>query len=394
MIGFLTEWAGLLVRWFHLTMGIAWIGASFYFVWLNNAVRPPAEGEAPEGVAGDLWAVHGGAFYRVQKYGGAPPKLPSVLHWFQWEAYLTWLSGFTLLILHFWLSAGTTMVDTSVMALTSWQAVGIGAGTLVGGWLVYDGLCKSPVAKQPALLGGLLAAFVVGVDVALFHLLSARAAYLHVGAMLGTWMAANVWFVIIPGQRAMVDAMVAGREPPVERGKAGSLRSLHNNYITLPVLFVMVSGHFPSTYGSAYGWLILLGIAAAGVAVRHALNVAEQERPMPWLWPVAAVIFVATALLARPRSAPAVEGEVAPSFTEVQLIISQRCLGCHSEQPILAGLASPPKGLLLDSPEHIRAASDKIRANVVDSKIMPLGNLTAMTDEEREVIRRWLDAGG
>ncbi|MCA9495128.1 MAG: urate hydroxylase PuuD, partial [Myxococcales bacterium] len=174
----------------------------------------------------------------------------------------------------------------------------------------------------------------------------------------------------------------------------GSLRSLHNNYITLPVLFVMVSGHFPSTYGNPYGWLILLGIAAAGVAVRHALNVAEQDRPMPWLWPVAAVIFVATALFARPRSAPAVEGEVAPSFTEVQLIVSQRCLGCHSEQPILAGLSSPPKGLLLDSPEHIRAASDKIRANVVDSKIMPLGNLTAMTDEERDVIRRWLDAGG
>ncbi len=394
MTGFLEEWAGLLVRWFHLTMGIAWIGASFYFVWLNNAVRPPKEGEAPEGVAGHLWAVHGGAFYRVQKYGGAPPKLPSELHWFQWEAYLTWLSGFTLLLLHFWLTAGTTMVDPAVRALAPWQAVGIGAAAVFGGWLVYDGLCRSPLARAPGALIAVLAVFVALVDAALFQLLSARAAYLHVGAMLGTWMAANVWFVIIPGQRAMVDALSAGREPPVERGKAGSLRSLHNNYITLPVLFVMVSGHFPSTYGNAHGWAILLGIAAAGVAVRHALNVAERGTPKPWLWPVAAAVFAATALFARPRSAPAVEGEVPPTFTEVQLVLTERCLGCHAEQPILAGLSSPPKGLLLDTPDHIRAAKDKIRANVVDSRLMPLGNLTGMTDEERDLVRRWLDAGG
>jgi uncharacterized membrane protein len=345
-------------------------------------------------VAGHLWAVHGGAFYRVQKYGGAPPKLPDELHWFQWEAYLTWLSGFLLLLLHFWWSAGTSMVDPAVRALLPWQAVGVGAATVFGGWLVYDGLCRSPLASRPNLLLGILALFVAGVDLALFQVLSARAAYLHVGAMLGTWMAANVWFVIIPGQRAMVDALTAGREPPVERGKAGSLRSLHNNYITLPVLFVMVSGHFPSTYGNPHGWLILLGIAGAGIAVRHALNVAERGTPMPWLWPMAAGVFAATALFASPRPAPAVEGVAAPSFTEVQLIVANRCLGCHAEQPILAGLSSPPKGMVLDSPERIRAAKDKIRANVVDSRIMPLGNLTGMTDEEREVIRRWLDAGG
>jgi uncharacterized membrane protein len=232
--------------------------------------------------------------------------------------------------------------------------------------------------------------FVAVVDFGLFQLLSPRAAFLHVGAMLGTWMAANVWFVIIPGQRAMVDAMVAGREPPIERGKAGSLRSLHNNYITLPVLFVMVSGHFPSTYGSHLGWLILLGIAAGGLAIRHALNVAEKGTPMPWLWPVAGVALLGSALLARPlRPEALAAGEVRPTMTEVQIIVANRCLACHAEQPLLMNLTAPPKGLVLATPAQIESAKDKIRAQVVDSAIMPLGNLTHMTDEERAVIGRW-----
>jgi uncharacterized membrane protein len=393
--GHALEWLGLLGRWFHLTMGIAWIGASFYFVWLNNAVRPPTPDPAdpvaaPPGVAGDLWAVHGGAFYRVQKFGGAPPKLPGHLHWFQWEAYLTWLSGFFLLVLHFWWNAATAMVDPAVATLPPLQAVGIGATALVGGWVFYDIACRSVLARYPAALAALLAVFVATVDYGLFQLLSARAAYLHVGAMLGTWMAANVWFVIIPGQRAMVDAMVAGREPPVERGKAGALRSLHNNYFTLPVLFVMISGHFPSTYGNAHGWLILLAIAAGGLAIRHALNVAERGTPMPWLWPVAGVVLVGAAFAARPaRPAPLAGGEVRPSMTEVQVIVANRCLPCHAEQPLLMDLTAPPKGLVLSTPAQIEAAKDKIRAQVVDSAIMPLGNLTHMTDDERAVIGRW-----
>jgi uncharacterized membrane protein len=388
--GHVLEWLGLLGRWFHLTLGIAWIGASFYFVWLNNAVRPPGPDDAAPGVAGDLWAVHGGAFYRVQKYGGAPPKLPGHLHWFQWEAYLTWLSGFFLLVLHFWWTAGTTMVDPAVAVLEPWQAVSIGAVTLVGGWLFYDVACRSVLGKHPAALAALLAVFVAVADFGLFQLLSPRAAYLHVGAMLGTWMAANVWFVIIPGQRAMVDAMVAGTEPPVERGKAGALRSLHNNYFTLPVLFVMVSGHFPSTYGSALGWLVLLGVAGGGLAVRHALNVAEKGTPMPWLWPLAAASLVGAAVVARPaRPAVADDGVARPTMTEVQVIVANRCLPCHAEQPLLMNLTAPPKGLVLSTPAQIEAAKDKIRAQVVDSAIMPLGNLTQMTDEERAVIGRW-----
>jgi uncharacterized membrane protein len=388
--GHVVEWTGLLVRWFHLTLGIAWIGASFYFVWLNNAVRPLPEGEAPEGVAGDLWSVHGGAFYRVQKYGGAPPKLPAHLHWFKNEAYLTWLSGFALLILHFWATASTTMVDASVAQLSGPMAVGVGATALVGGWLFYDVACRSVLAQSPVALAAVLATFVAVADFGLFQLLSARAAYLHVGAMLGTWMAANVWFVIIPGQEAMVRAMVEGTPPPLERGKAGALRSLHNNYLTLPVLFVMLSGHFPSTYGNAQGWALLLGIAAAGLAIRHAVNVAERGTPMNWLYGVGLGCFALTAFAARPAARPAVaEGAASVSFTDVQLVIANRCLPCHSEQPTLMSLTAPPKGLLLDSPEHIRAARDKIRAQAVDTQIMPLGNLTHMTDDERALLGRW-----
>jgi uncharacterized membrane protein len=226
------------------------------------------------------------------------------------------------------------------------------------------------------------------VDFGLHQVFSARAAYVHVGAMLGTWMAANVLFVIIPGQRAMVDAMVAGTPPPVERGAAGALRSLHNNYLTLPVLFVMISGHFPSTYGHSWGWLVLLGIAAAGALARHAINLAERGSPAPWLWPLAIGALIAVAFVARPVRVEATGDAV--SFTEAQVIVAKHCLPCHAEQPILGGFAAPPKGLVLDSPASIRANAALIRSNAVDSQIMPLGNLTGMTPEERQRLGRAL----
>lgn len=380
---YVSEWLGLLGRWFHLTMGIAWIGASFYFVWLNNAVRPPEE-PAP-GVAGNLWAVHGGAFYQVQKYGGVPPKLPTELHWFQWEAYLTWFSGLYLLVLVYWMSPA--MMVSADAPVSHLGAVGIGMATLIVGWVVYDRACVA-LAERPRALAVVLVLFVAAVDLALFRVLSPRAAYLHVGAMIGTWMAANVGMVIIPGQRAMVDAMIAGRPPPIERGKAGALRSLHNNYLTLPVLFVMVSGHFPSTWGHPQGWLVLLGIGAAGAVVRHAINVAERGAPMPWLWPAAIAGIVAVAVMAKPRVATA-EGGEAVSMVEVQTVLTNRCLPCHAEHPILGGYAAPPKGVRLDSASAILALRDAIRTQVVTTKAMPLGNLTHMTDEERALIDRW-----
>lgn len=384
---YVVDWLGLVLRWFHFMMGVAWIGASFYFVWLNNSVRPPRE-ERP-GVAGGLWAVHGGAFYEVTKYAGAPATLPETLHWFKWEAYLTWISGFLLLVLHWWLSASTTLVDPAVADLSPAEAVGVGAATIFGGWFVYDGLCRTPLKDRGGLLAAILGAFVVAVTWGLMQVLSARAAYLHVGAMLGTWMAANVLFVIIPGQRAMVDAMIAGTPPPVERGKAGALRSLHNNYLTLPVLFVMISGHFPQTWGHPFGWAVLAGLGLVGAAYRHWVNLDERGIHRPGILVAAGALLVAIAFGARPAPAEGPGDGERVRMAEVQQIVAARCLSCHASEPINAGFAAPPKGLVLEDPRQIRAAGPKIHQQVVVARAMPLGNLTGMTDAERELLARW-----
>lgn len=386
---YLQEWLQLATRWFHFMMGVAWIGASFYFVWLNNSVRPPEEGERP-GVDGEVWSVHGGAFYQVQKYAGAPDRLPSVLHWFKWEAYLTWLSGFALLVMIFWTNARGYMIDPSVRDLSPWAAVGIGAGVVFGGWLVYDGLCRSPLRRRPKLLAALIVAFAVGVAFALSKLLSPRAAYIHVGAMIGTWMAANVFFVIIPGQRAMVDAMIEGRDPPIERGQAGALRSLHNNYLTLPVLFVMISGHFPSTWGNPHGWAILAVLGVVGAAYRHWVNLEERGRAQHWILPAAVLGLVALALLARPpKQVAAASGEAPVSISRIQQIMAARCLNCHSSEPFDSPFPTPPKGLLLETPDQIREAARTIHQQVVVIRAMPFGNLTEMPESERDEIARW-----
>lgn len=382
---YLLDWVGLVTRWFHFMMGVAWIGASFYFVWLNNNVRPLPDGRP--GVAGGLFAVHGGAFYEVTKYAGAPERLPDTLHWFKWEAYLTWISGFVLLVLVYWMNAGTTMVDPAVAALTPAQAVGVGAAAVFGGWFVYDGLCRTPLKDRGGLLAALLFAFVVFVAWGLSELLSARAAYLHVGAMIGTWMAANVLVVIIPGQRAMVDAMIAGAPPPVERGKAGALRSLHNNYLTLPVLFVMVSPHFPSTWGHPFGWAILAALGVVGAAYRHWVNLDERGVHRPWILGAALAALVAVAVAARPARADRA-GETV-SITRVQQIVAARCLSCHASEPIQDGFVLPPKGLVLETPAQILAARARIHEQVVVSRAMPLGNLTGLTEEERAVFAAW-----
>ncbi len=390
----LVEWTALLVRWFHFMMGVAWIGASFYFVWLNNSIRPPAPGEtAREGVAGGLFAVHGGAFYEVSKYGGAPPRLPAVLHWFKWEAYLTWISGFILVLIHFWREPGQNMVDPAVAALSPAQALGIGVATLLGGWFFYDGVCRSPLKDHGKVLAAVLMAFILGVSYGLHSVLAARAATLHVGAMLGTWMAANVLFVIIPGQKAMVGAMVEGKPPPLERGKAGALRSLHNNYLTLPVLFVMISGHFPQVWGHSWGWLALAALGLVGASWRHYVNLHERGDHRPWIPVLALIGFFGLGWLLRPTpnlSTAAADAGLPPvSFVEVQQIIALRCLPCHASEPSFPGYAAPPKGLILEEPRAIRAAGAKIHQQVVVSKVMPLANLTAITEEERERIARW-----
>lgn len=388
--GWLSEWLNLLARWAHLVVGAAWIGASFYFNWLNNHVRAPENGPAEPGVKGELWAVHGGAFYKVSKFAGAPEKLPRTLHWFKYEAYFTWVTGMLLLVFTYWMNAKGFMIDTAVADVSPLVAVGIGLASVAGGWLGYDLLCRSPLARQPGLLSGLLAVLIAGVAFGLTQVLSARAAYIHVGAMMGTIMAANVFFVIIPGQRAMVDAMIAGREPDVARGAAGALRSLHNNYFTLPVLFIMVSNHYPVTWGHRWNWAILAAIAVCSVAIRHWQNLRGQGHRVPWLLPLGAVGIVATALVTRPTlPAPTADGSAAVPVGRIQQIVAARCLPCHASEPFQAGFPEPPKGVVLETPADLERHAATIGAQVA-SKAMPLGNLTQMTDEERALIDQWV----
>ena len=393
MTAHLEQWLNLGLRWAHVITGIAWIGTSFYFNWLNSRLAPPPPDRREPGVAGELWSVHGGGFYRVVKYTVAPRELPRTLHWFKWEAYATWLTGFALLVLIYYFGAASFLVQPETAALGPRAAIAVGVGSLVAAWLVYDALCRSPLAARPVALGATL--FVLGTALAwaLAQPLSPRAAYLHVGAAIGTIMAANVLTVIIPAQRDMVAALIAGRTPDATRGQQAALRSLHNNYLTLPVLFVMVSSHYPATYGHKLNWAILAGLAVIGVATRHWFNLRNQGRKSVWILPAAALALVALALVTAPRSGPAVSTVGQVSFADVRLIVARRCAGCHSSAPTTPGIPAAPLGVLLDTPDQIRANAPRILAVAVDAQTMPLGNLTGMTPEERELVGRWIRGG-
>lgn len=293
LIPYALDWLNLIVRWLHVVTGIAWIGASFYFVWLDNTIRPPAPGSdlAKKGVSGELWAVHGGGFYNPQKYLVAPAELPKELHWFKWEAYSTWLSGFALLTIVYYFNAQAMMVDKSVADLTSWQAVGIGLGSLLLGWTVYDLLCRSKLGQHDVAFGVVMFAFLSASAWVLNHFLSGRAAYIHVGAMIGTIMVANVLMLIIPGQRKMVAAMAAGGKPDPIHGLRAKQRSVHNNYFTLPVLFIMISNHYAMTYRHQHAWAVLAVMMAAGVFIRHFFNLRHKGRT-EWRYPAIGVLLL------------------------------------------------------------------------------------------------------
>ncbi len=390
------DWLNLALRWAHVIAGIAWIGTSFYFNWLNSRIAPPKRAEP--GVAGELWSVHGGGFYRVTKYAVAPERLPPTLHWFKWEAYATWLSGFALLVLIYYVGASAFLLDPGVASIGPTTAIAIGLATLVVSWLVYDLLCRSPLGRRPVpftvvlLLGGVALAW------GLTQLFSARAAYVHVGAALGTIMAANVFRVIIPSQQDMVAALAQGRPPDAALGRQAALRSLHNNYLTLPVLFIMVSNHYPATYGHRLNWVILAGLALVGVATRHWFNLRNQGRRNVWLLPAAALGMLVLTLVTGPKSEPASAAATSPeadrvSFADVRVIVAHRCAPCHSSAPTMVGLPTAPKGVLLDTPDEIRAHAPRILLFAVQTQTMPLGNLTGMTPDERELLGRWIRAG-
>ena len=395
MQAYILDWLNLLVRWFHMITGIAWIGASFYFVWLDNHLLAPKDkAAADKGVSGELWAVHGGGFYNAQKYKVAPATLPEPLHWFKWEAYTTWISGFFLLGLMYYVGAEVYLIDRNVADIGKAAAIAIGVGSMAGGWLVYDLLCKSPLGKSDAVLGGVLFVLTVAAAWALCQVLSGRGAYIHFGAMLGTIMVANVFFVIIPGQKELVRAKVEGREPDPVHGVRGKQRSVHNTYFTLPVLFTMMSSHYAMTYGQARNWLILAAISFAGAAIRVYFVSRHKGRasPLPALAGIVALAAVALAIAPPLRGVGATAAAPAEEFARVLSIVQLRCAACHAQSPIQPGFAAAPKGVMLDTPERIASQAVPINQQV-SSHVMPLANLTGMTDAERETIAQWFAHG-
>ncbi|MCG2836473.1 urate hydroxylase PuuD [Photobacterium sp. WH77] len=412
----MTEWLNLAIRWVHMIVGIAWIGASFYFVWLENnlnRVNPKT------GLSGDLWAIHGGGIYHLEKYKLAPPTMPENLHWFKWEAYFTWITGVLLLGVVYYLNADIYLVAPG-SGLSATASVALGVGSLAAGWIIYSLLCDSALGKKPMLLGIILFFGLVAAAYGLSQVFSGRGAYIHVGAIIGTIMVGNVFFVIMPAQRGLVKAIEENREPDPVLPAKGLLRSRHNNYLTLPVLFIMISNHFPSTYGSEYNWLILAGLAVFSILVRHYFNTRHGSQKFAWTMPVAALGMIALAFVTSPyaskmgetsapaASAPAVKAESATaqaetdsaqpassgvSFAQVNEVIQIRCSVCHSAQPTHAAFSTAPAGVILDTPEEIKVNAPRIVAQSVQTKVMPLGNLTQMTDDERKLIGTWVEQG-
>ncbi|MGB0846455.1 MAG: urate hydroxylase PuuD [Thiolinea sp.] len=398
MEAYIVEWLNLLGRWVHMITGIAWIGASFYFVWLDNHLQPPGKKEdAEKGVGGEVWSVHGGGFYHAQKYTVSPPALPDTLHWFKWEAYTTWLSGMFMLILIYWYSAEIYLIDTEVAELSKFTAILLGAAFLGLGWLVYDQLCKSALGKDEKKLSAAIFVYVVVAAWLLCHLFSGRGAFIHFGAMLGTIMVANVFFVIMPGQRAMVEAVKAGRKPDAEPGLKAKQRSVHNTYFTLPVLFTMISNHYATTFGSTYNWLVLIAISLAGALIRvYFVQRHFGEPSKKPLW-IAGVLLLGVIIALKPPGAGAKSGapeaSAADVFTAVTHVVRMRCASCHAAEPTQAGFSAPPKGVVLESDADIAKQAAQIYQQTVISKAMPIGNLTKITEEERALLAQWYEAG-
>ena len=391
MEAYASEWLQLLLRFVHLITGIAWIGASFYFVFLDLSLLPPAKKEdAEEGIGGELWAIHGGGFYHVRKFRVAPAALPDPLYWFKWEAYWTWMSGFALLIVMYYAHADIYMIDRSVADLTPWQAVAISLALLVAGWIFYDQLCKRLGLEREMWIAGAMTGFIAVVAWGLSQVFSGRAMYIQIGAMLGTIMAANVAHIIIPSQRKLVQAKEQGVAPDPVHGLRGKQRSVHNNYFTLPVLFIMISNHYPITFGQPHAWLVLVAILLLAAFVRHFFNLRHQGRTV-WAIPVTAALaaFALAVAIAPPKPGAA----KAFTFAEVQRIVAVRCAGCHAENPKQPGFAVAPKGVLLESAAQIAANAQRINEQAVATKTMPVGNLTQMTDAERATLAAWVAAG-
>ena len=392
---FLLDWLNLIVRWIHVIVGIAWIGTSFYFNWLDSRLDREIDSE---NIEGELWSVHSGGFYNINKLKGPPKKFPKELHWFKWEAYTTWISGFVLLIIVYYLNAEGLMIDKNVNDISPLTAIIISLIFLVGSWFLYDFLCESKLVNHTTLFTIICFFISVVVCYLLTKIYGSRAAYIHVGASLGTIMALNVFRVIIPSQKNMVNAALNNQKPDLSMGINAKRRSIHNNYITLPVLFIMISAHYPFTYGHKYNWLILASISIIGVLVRYYFNLRNKKQYKPWILPVAAVgmlilIFYTTLprIFSNQKNLTSSLEQI--SFIEINNIIKYRCGVCHTKNPTFEGFDDPPLGIVFDTPDDILKNIDKIKSQVIDSDIMPPGNLTGITETEKVKINLWINQG-
>lgn len=393
------HWAEFAVRWLHVVTAIAWIGSSFYFIALDLGLH--RDRALPSGADGEEWQVHGGGFYHIQKYLVAPERMPSDLVWFKWESYATWLSGFALLILVYWLGGELFLLDPTVADIPLWQGIAISAASLAFGWVAYDAMCRSRFGDEPFRL--MLGLFALIVLMALLYtsVFSGRAALLHLGAFTATIMSGNVFFTIIPNQKVVVADLIAGRKPDPKYGKIAKQRSTHNNYLTLPVVFLMLSNHYPLAFGGDYAWLIACLVFLMGITIRHWFNTSHARKGQPhWTWAATALIFLLIVLLSVPRAwrydesaeamAPwAARYAEAEGFAEVRDVVLGRCSMCHAAEPGWEGLHWPPKGVMLETDAQIAAHAREIYLQAGASRAMPPGNLTFVTDEERALIRAW-----
>jgi uncharacterized membrane protein len=389
---FLGEWVNLLLRWAHMIVGIGWIGTSFYFMALDYSLD--TRERKREGVYGTAWQVHGGGFYHVEKFTVAPPRMPAHLHWFKWDAYLTWVTGFGLLIVQYYLHANSYLIDESVMPLAPWQAIAISIVSLLAGWVIYEALCRSPFGQNTTALAVLVFALILAASVLYTKVYSARGAFLHVGAFVGTIMAFNVFMVIIPNQRKMVAQLLAGQTPDARYGQIGKQRSTHNNYLTLPVLVMMVSPHYPFLSAHPQSWLVVALIIISGALIRHYINrvdAGDDWNAFGWSAPLAAFALICAIWVTAPR-APTVTGGAAVADAEVLAIVVKHCSMCHAQRPTHESFKDAPKNVVLESTDQLRKHAALILTQTVQNKAMPLGNQTGMTGEERQTIGRWIAA--
>ncbi|MCC6645162.1 MAG: urate hydroxylase PuuD [Polyangiaceae bacterium] len=387
----LRELLDLVIRWVHVIAGIMWIGNSLLFNWLDRNLVKLADRDARH--EGEIWLLHSGGFYQVEKKQLPPGQMPAMLHWFKWQNFTTWASGISLLVVVYYMGGGALLADPSVTTLHPHAQIGVGVGTIVGAWVVYDGLFRSPLAKIEWLASLLGLGLLFGLAYGLTHVMSGRAAFLHVGVVIGTLMTGNVWMVIVPSQRELVAATTEGREQDKRIGMRAKARSIHNNYFTFPLLFIMVSNHFPSTFGAKLPWAVLALILFVGAGVRHLMNIRFHTKG--WFPPLVGLCVAGLAgLFALTRR----EGPKAPSgppvsFAEAQAIVQQRCVPCHSQHPTDDVWKAPPSGVVLDAPAQMKLLASRIRERAVVTRSMPLGNKTNMTDDERDRLARWVAAG-